>query len=53
MWDQRPTGRFARTEDDIGEHHAVGIANYKVGILGKAAELDAPLKPGDRVENVT
>ncbi len=29
---------------------AIDLASYKVGIFGKAAELDAPLKPGDRVE---
>jgi putative ubiquitin-RnfH superfamily antitoxin RatB of RatAB toxin-antitoxin module len=29
---------------------AIDLANDKVGIFGKAAELDALLKPGDRVE---
>ena len=29
---------------------AIDLANYKVGIFGKTAELDAQLKPGDRVE---
>ena len=28
----------------------VDLAAYKVGIFGKMAELDAALKPGDRVE---
>ncbi len=28
----------------------IDLAIYKVGIFGKAAELDALLKPGDRVE---
>jgi putative ubiquitin-RnfH superfamily antitoxin RatB of RatAB toxin-antitoxin module len=28
----------------------IDLASYSVGIFGKAAELDAPLKPGDRVE---
>lgn len=29
---------------------AIDLAQCKVGIFGKAAELDALLKPGDRVE---
>jgi putative ubiquitin-RnfH superfamily antitoxin RatB of RatAB toxin-antitoxin module len=29
---------------------AIDLASYKVGIFGKAVELDAMLKPGDRVE---
>ncbi len=29
---------------------AIDLANDKVGIFGKAVELDALLKPGDRVE---
>jgi putative ubiquitin-RnfH superfamily antitoxin RatB of RatAB toxin-antitoxin module len=29
---------------------AIDLAGYKVGIFGKSAELDTPLKPGDRVE---
>ena len=29
---------------------AIDLMQYKVGIFGKAAELDAALKPGDRVE---
>jgi putative ubiquitin-RnfH superfamily antitoxin RatB of RatAB toxin-antitoxin module len=29
---------------------AIDLEQYKVGIFGKAAELDAALKPGDRVE---
>lgn len=29
---------------------AIDLGNYKVGIFGKSAELDALLKPGDRVE---
>ncbi|MDO8990502.1 MAG: RnfH family protein [Sideroxyarcus sp.] len=28
----------------------IDLAEYKVGIFGKMAELDAALKPGDRVE---
>lgn len=28
----------------------VDLGNCAVGIFGKVAELDAPLKPGDRVE---
>jgi putative ubiquitin-RnfH superfamily antitoxin RatB of RatAB toxin-antitoxin module len=28
----------------------IDLAEYKVGIFGKPAELDALLKPGDRVE---
>jgi putative ubiquitin-RnfH superfamily antitoxin RatB of RatAB toxin-antitoxin module len=28
----------------------IDLANCVVGIFGKVAELDAPLKPGDRVE---
>ena len=28
----------------------IDLTEYKVGIFGKAAELDAMLKPGDRVE---
>ena len=29
---------------------AIDLANAKVGIFGKSAELDAALKPGDRIE---
>jgi hypothetical protein len=29
---------------------ALEPGNFTVGIFGKVAELDAPLKPGDRVE---
>ena len=29
---------------------AIDLASNKIGIFGKAAELDATLKPGDRVE---
>jgi putative ubiquitin-RnfH superfamily antitoxin RatB of RatAB toxin-antitoxin module len=29
---------------------AINLASFKVGIFGKVAELDALLKPGDRVE---
>ncbi len=29
---------------------AINLASDTVGIFGKATELDAPLKPGDRVE---
>lgn len=29
---------------------AIDLAEYKVGVFGKVAELDALLKPGDRVE---
>ncbi len=29
---------------------AIDLASYTVGIFGRATELDAPLKPGDRVE---
>lgn len=28
----------------------IDLAEYKVGIFGKMAELDAALKPGDRIE---
>ncbi len=28
----------------------IDLASAKVGIFGKEAELDSPLKPGDRVE---
>lgn len=28
----------------------IDLAEYKVGIFGKVAELDAALKPGDRIE---
>lgn len=28
----------------------IDLASQKVGIFGKLAKLDAPLKPGDRVE---
>jgi putative ubiquitin-RnfH superfamily antitoxin RatB of RatAB toxin-antitoxin module len=28
----------------------IDLAAYKVGIFGKMAELDAALKPGDRIE---
>jgi putative ubiquitin-RnfH superfamily antitoxin RatB of RatAB toxin-antitoxin module len=28
----------------------IDLAEYKVGIFGKVAELDAALRPGDRVE---
>ncbi|HCI13290.1 MAG: RnfH family protein [Gallionellales bacterium GWA2_60_142] len=28
----------------------IDLAEYKVGIFGKIAELDAALKPGDRIE---
>lgn len=28
----------------------IDLAEYKVGIFGKLAELDATLKPGDRIE---
>ena len=29
---------------------AIDLDHYKIGIFGKVAELDAMLKPGDRVE---
>lgn len=29
---------------------AIDLASAKVGIFGKSAELDAALKPGDRIE---
>jgi uncharacterized protein len=29
---------------------AIDLDQYKIGIFGKVAELDAMLKPGDRVE---
>jgi len=28
----------------------IDLAEYKIGIFGKMAELDAALKPGDRIE---
>jgi putative ubiquitin-RnfH superfamily antitoxin RatB of RatAB toxin-antitoxin module len=28
----------------------IDLVEYKVGIFGKMAELDDPLKPGDRIE---
>jgi putative ubiquitin-RnfH superfamily antitoxin RatB of RatAB toxin-antitoxin module len=34
----------------LNKFPAINLASYTVGIFGKAAELDAKLKPGDRVE---
>ena len=34
----------------LGQFPQIDLATQKVGIFGKLAKLDAPLKPGDRVE---
>jgi putative ubiquitin-RnfH superfamily antitoxin RatB of RatAB toxin-antitoxin module len=34
----------------LGKFPHIDLAEYKVGIFGKLAELDAALKPGDRIE---
>ena len=34
----------------LAQYPHIDLASQKVGIFGKVVKLDAPLKPGDRVE---